>query len=377
MSYLQNNAGVNYTLYYSILDYFKTIMVNHPTIAQVSQGDIPHLDDNQFTLYPIGNVSILGANFGTSITEYEIQLIVADKIKNKNNESAPRTNEMQVPFFDVNDLVDIHANTLAVVNDLVSYTQYSLESFQILDTITNEPFADRFNNGLAGWVCNFTLTTHNDRPRCLYNLYPFNSTTTQGPTTTTTQGPTTTTTTLVPTTTTTTRATTTTTTTLTPTTTTTSTTSTTTLAPTTTTTTRATTTTTSTTSTTTLGPTTTTTTLVGCGTAEFAVLQKAGAFSFATLGEACAVLASGGLSIQFGNLYIAGTALNPATNCLQTNGGQYPIYSNLALTTPYNFPFSNPYVIVLNITYGSSFADAYVVRMDNISAQDYLTQQSC
>lgn len=174
MSYLQNNAGVNYTLYYSVLDYFKTIMVNHPTIAQVSQGDIFGLDDNQFTLYPIGNVSILGANFGPSVTEYQIQLIVADKIKNKNNESAPRENTMQVPFFDVNDLVDIHANTLGIVNDLVSYTQYSLESFQILDTITNEPFADKFNNGLAGWVSTFTLTTHNDRPRCLYNLYPFN-----------------------------------------------------------------------------------------------------------------------------------------------------------------------------------------------------------
>ena len=203
MGYLQNNAGVNYTLYYSILDYFKTIMVNHPTIAQVSQGDIPHLDDNQFTLYPIGNVSILGANFGSSTTEYDIQLIVADKIKNKNNESAPRENTMQVPFFDVNDLVDIHANTLAVINDLVSYTQYSLESFQILDTITNEPFADRFNNGLAGWVCNFTLTTHNDRPRCLYNLYPYNNPATTTTTTTTASPTTTSTTTAAPTTTTT------------------------------------------------------------------------------------------------------------------------------------------------------------------------------
>ena len=38
-----------------------------------------------------------------------------------------------------------------------------------------EPGMDRFNNGLAGWVSTFTLTTHNDRPRCLYNLYPSGS----------------------------------------------------------------------------------------------------------------------------------------------------------------------------------------------------------
>jgi hypothetical protein len=150
-------------------------MNNHPSIAAVSQGDVFAVDDIQFPFYPLGNVSILGANFGDSVTEYEIQLIIADKIKNKNNESEPRTNELIVPFYDVDDTVDIHANTLSIVNDLVSYTQYSLESFQILTQISNEPFAEKFNNGLAGWVSTFTLTTHNDRPRCLYNLYPSGS----------------------------------------------------------------------------------------------------------------------------------------------------------------------------------------------------------
>jgi len=175
MSYLQNNAGVNYTLYYNVLDYFKTIMQNHPSITQVQQGDIYEIDTIEYPFYTLGNVSILAANFTPSTTDYTIQLIIADKIKNKNNESEPRTNAQDVPFQGVNDVVDIHANTLAIINDLVSYTQYSLESFQINSDINNEPFMDRFNNGLAGWVSTFTLTTHNDRPRCLYNLYPSGS----------------------------------------------------------------------------------------------------------------------------------------------------------------------------------------------------------
>jgi hypothetical protein len=171
MSYLQSNSGNNYSLYYNILDYFKTIMNNHPTIAQVAQGDLQIVDDNVFTLYPLGQVTILGANFGEKTTDYTIQLVVADKIKNKNNESEPRTNAMNVPFTGTDDVVDIWANTLSVVNDLVSFTQYSLQSFAINGEIINEPFEERFNNGLAGWVSTFTLTTHNDRPRCLYNLY--------------------------------------------------------------------------------------------------------------------------------------------------------------------------------------------------------------
>jgi hypothetical protein len=58
------------------------------------------------------------------------------------------------------------------MNDLLSFTQYSVESFQINSTIGLEPFADRFNNGLAGWAASFTLTTHNNRDRCLFDLYP-------------------------------------------------------------------------------------------------------------------------------------------------------------------------------------------------------------
>lgn len=150
-------------------------MDNHPSIDQTSQGDIFELDDIQFPYYPVANVSILGANFDEKNTDYSIQLIVADKVKNKNNESEPRTNEQIIPFYDINDVVDIHANTMAILNDLLSYTQYSVQSFEIIGTINNEPFADRFNNGLAGWVSTFTLRTHNDRPRCLWDLYPFSS----------------------------------------------------------------------------------------------------------------------------------------------------------------------------------------------------------
>jgi len=175
MSYLQNNAGVNYSLYYNVLDYFKTIMTNHPSIASVAQGDLYQLDDNQFTFYPLGQVTILNANFGLKTTDYDIQLVIADKIKNKNNESDPITNALVVPFQGTDDVIDIWSNTLGIVNDLVSYTQYSLESFSIDGEVINEPFYERFNNGLAGWVSTFTLTTHNDRPRCLYNLYPYNN----------------------------------------------------------------------------------------------------------------------------------------------------------------------------------------------------------
>jgi hypothetical protein len=165
-----HNTGTNFTLYYNTLNYFKTIMKNHPSIGAVTQGDITKLDVDQFPAYPLGNVNITDTSFGTSITTYQIQLTVADKIKNKNNESNPTTNAQTLPFYGVDDVVDIHANTLAIINDLTSYTQRGVAGFEINGDINCAAFDDSYNNGLAGWVATFELTTHNDKNRCLFFL---------------------------------------------------------------------------------------------------------------------------------------------------------------------------------------------------------------
>lgn len=182
MSNLRLNQKVNYTLYYNVLDYFETIMTNHPQIAKVTTGEIGEVDDREFSMYPFGNINILSSTITNSVTRHEVQLVIADKIKNKDNESGgaalaggTNTNKQNIPFFGVDDTIDILANTLGVINDLTSYTQYSVQSFDIDGDIVCEPFMDRFNNGLAGHVATFSLTTHNDRPRCLYNLLPTGS----------------------------------------------------------------------------------------------------------------------------------------------------------------------------------------------------------
>lgn len=170
MTQIVYNSGVNYNLYYNLLDYFKTIMDNHPSIQIVTQGLIQEFDTREFPQYPVGNVSVLSSNFIGTVTEWGIQLTLADKIKNKNNESDPSTNNQTIPFYGVDDVVDIHANTLAIINDLTSFTQRSVDGFEILDSVLCEPFEDRFNNGLAGWVATFTLTVHNDRNICIFPL---------------------------------------------------------------------------------------------------------------------------------------------------------------------------------------------------------------
>jgi hypothetical protein len=167
-----NDSGTNFSLYYNVLNYFKEIMDNHPSIGHTTQGPIEDFDTREFPKYPVGNVLIAGANLGNNYTDYTIQIIIADKQKNKNNESDNVTNAQTIPYFGVDDVVDIHANTFGILNDLTSYTQRNVEALEINDEIDCEPFMDRFNNGLAGWSATFVLRAHNDRNRCLFDLLP-------------------------------------------------------------------------------------------------------------------------------------------------------------------------------------------------------------
>jgi hypothetical protein len=167
-----NNTGQNYSLYYNVLDFFGTIMQNHPSIGQVSQGDLYGIDDKEFPIYPLGNILITNVGFSINETILTCQLTIADKVKLKNNESSGSYNQMSVPYYDVDDTVDIHSNTLSILNDLTAFLQRGVQGFEINDRIDCVPFKDTFDNGLAGWVATFDLTSHNDRNRCLFDLYP-------------------------------------------------------------------------------------------------------------------------------------------------------------------------------------------------------------
>ena len=145
-------------------------MQNHPSIRYVTQGDVFSIDTFPFPQYPLGNVIITNATFDGKSTDYGVQIVVADKIKLKDNESSGSNNQQTIYFEGVDDTVDIHANTLSIVNDLLSYTDRKEEGFEIQGTTACTAFKQEYDNGLAGWSADFTLRVHNDRNICLFDL---------------------------------------------------------------------------------------------------------------------------------------------------------------------------------------------------------------
>jgi hypothetical protein len=163
-----NNQNTNYVLYYNILNYWKTIMTNHPSIQRVTYGDDFDIDMDEFPKYPIGNILITNARFGEKVIKYNVQITIADKVKLKNNESIGRSNYDDTPFFGSDDTVDIHANTLSIINDLITFTSRGTYAFTVTSQPVAVPFRNDFPNALAGWVCTFELEAFNQADACLY-----------------------------------------------------------------------------------------------------------------------------------------------------------------------------------------------------------------
>lgn len=162
-----NNIGTNYVLYYNIVNYWKTIMSNHPSIQRVTLGDNWGLDNEEFPQYPIANILVTNARFSDKKIIYTIQLTIADKIKDKNNDSIGSSNDQSVPFFGTDDTVDIHANTLSILNDLLVFTNKNTMAFDFTTEPNAIPFKNQLPNGLAGWVCTMELEAFNQEDACI------------------------------------------------------------------------------------------------------------------------------------------------------------------------------------------------------------------
>ena len=172
MANIVSNTGTNYSLYYNLLDYLAGVCDEHPSIAGVGNEQLDEFDERAFPSYPVANININRALLQPNTTSFDVFILIADKPKNKNNESNPITNAQTVPFLGVDDDFDIWANTLAISNDITSVIQRGYQNFNVDGEINCVQFYDRFDSGLAGWELTFTLTTHNDKNRCLFDLYP-------------------------------------------------------------------------------------------------------------------------------------------------------------------------------------------------------------
>ena len=146
------------TEYYDILNTLKTELEDIPFVTTVTQGSIDDVDLNKQTLFPLAHIITNSATPTLNTMTFNMSVIamdIVDILKDKT-----------VDIFKGNDNeLDVLNTQLAVLNRL--YRKIAMADYDIeIANASFEPFTERFENYLSGWVLTFDITIYNDMSIC-------------------------------------------------------------------------------------------------------------------------------------------------------------------------------------------------------------------
>lgn len=146
--------------YYQIIEALNNSLSNNNITQSVTIGDITEVDLNRRTIFPLAHIVPTAGAIEQSFITIDFSITFADVV-DISDENAKNNPE---PFLGHNNLQDVHNTQLAAANLLVqSMLRGDLwdNDFKVTTSPTVEPFQDRFENTLAGWVLSFQVEIRN------------------------------------------------------------------------------------------------------------------------------------------------------------------------------------------------------------------------
>ncbi len=151
------------TQVYNIVDKLKDRLRTNPNVFTVTYGDITEVDLNKTTIFPLTHLNITNVVFNGSVMNFTLQILSLDIVDY--NKDAPTKD-----VINGNDnLQDVYNSQLQVINDVIEQLRRGdmfSERLQLLEAPSAEPFKDRFENELAGWGVNITISMPNEISIC-------------------------------------------------------------------------------------------------------------------------------------------------------------------------------------------------------------------
>ena len=148
--------------FYRVIDSIKDAVSAEPFNHQVTFGDIADIDLQKQSLFPLCHIMINSATITDNIVQQSMTIFLMDLVDASNSED--------VSLFLGNDnRQDILNTQLALGTRIMRVLQKAdlyRQEFEIEGDANCEPFTERFENMLAGWVITFTINTNTDMTYC-------------------------------------------------------------------------------------------------------------------------------------------------------------------------------------------------------------------
>ena len=150
------------TGFYNITDKIKDTLAAEPFVNTVTYGSLDDVDLNKQTIFPLSHLIVNNCNVANNTLTFNISVLSMDVV----DESKA---EVEDDFVGNDNEQDVLNTQLAVLNRLIAILQRGdvyTDKYQVVGAVGCEPFVDRFENKLAGWVATFDVVVENDMTIC-------------------------------------------------------------------------------------------------------------------------------------------------------------------------------------------------------------------
>lgn len=159
--------------YNNLVDTLKSLGAQHQQITTTTTGDIFDIDLSKNTLFPLMHINGVNVTTGPSTLTYNFQIFIMDLVSEKSNwtqaniQSASKlSNEQEV----LSDCLQICTDIISIFRHSQWQAQLSLDInagvYFAEGEFTIEPFSERFDNELTGWVFPLSIIVENDFQTC-------------------------------------------------------------------------------------------------------------------------------------------------------------------------------------------------------------------
>ena len=148
--------------FYLLTETIKTNLLADENVNTVTTGDITKIDLSKQTIYPLSHIIINNVSQEDQVLRFNISVFCMDIVDISKEETTD--------IFRGNDNEHDVLNTqLAVANKLIETLRSGdlyTTKYQLDGVVSCEPFYDRFENEVAGWVATMDILIPNDINIC-------------------------------------------------------------------------------------------------------------------------------------------------------------------------------------------------------------------
>lgn len=148
--------------FFKLVDKLREELINTEFIKTVTFGDITQIANNKRDVYPIGHVMINNSTILASTTQFNVSIFAMDVVDVSINQTIDK-------YKGNNNLHEILQEMHSVLNriqkSMRSGDLYDL-NIQLVGDPTLEPFTDRFEDVVAGWVMDIDVELPNEISKC-------------------------------------------------------------------------------------------------------------------------------------------------------------------------------------------------------------------